>query len=94
MITSKVVTLVNLIAFLVSVVGSLFSLMVCAFLYEKVTKHGIKPKNTGESEPSLIYLNEYLEIQSSRIDNLEDELYTLREYLKEIKEYVGMVKND
>ena len=91
MITSKVVTLVNLITLLVSIVGSLLGLMVCAFLYEKITKHGIKLKNTGESEPSLIYLNEYLEIQGSRIDNLEDELYTLREYLKEIKEYVGMV---
>lgn len=94
MITLRVVILVNLIALFISVVGSLFGLMVCAFLYEKVTKRGIKLKNTGESEPSLIYLNEYLEIQGSRIDNLEDELYTLREYLKEIKEYVGMVEND
>lgn len=86
--------MVNLVALLISIVGSLFGLMVCAFLYEKVTKPGIKLKNTGESEPSLKYLNEYLEIQGSRIDNIEDELYTLREYIKEIKECVGMVKND
>jgi len=91
MIGLKVFTLVNLITLLILVVGFLFCLMVCAFLYEKNTKHGIKPKNTGESEPSLMYLNEYLEIQSSRIDSLEDELYTLTEYLKEIKEHVGMV---